>query len=88
MKQTSELAKILTEYFDWNKSRIDCFSGMLLSLIAVSTVNLSKIAVGFESKAQKESKYRRMQRFFAEHEIDMDKRVGDSPILESAKQSR
>lgn len=73
MKQISELVSILTKHFDWNKGRIDCFSRMLLSLIAVSTVNLSKIAVGFESQAQKESRYRRIQRFFAEEEIDMDK---------------
>jgi hypothetical protein len=45
---------------------------VLISLFAVSTVNLSKIAVGFDSKAQKESRYRRLQRFFAEGEIDMD----------------
>ncbi len=73
MYQTSELGKILNEYFDWNKTRMDCFTGMLLSLIAVRTVNLSEIAVGFMSLANKESRYRRLQRFFSDFNIDMEK---------------
>ena len=73
MNKTSELEKILNEYFAWNKARMNCFSKMLLSLIAVKTVNLSEIAVGFSSKAQKESRYRRLQRFFSDFEIDKKK---------------
>ena len=64
MKQISELLRILNENFCWNKARINCFGGMLLSLIAVRTVNLSEIAVGFSSSALKDSRYRRIQRFF------------------------
>ena len=71
MKQISELVSILNGYFGWNKARMDCFAKMLLSLFAVRTVNLSEIAVGFAGKAQKDSNYRRLQRFFADFEIDM-----------------
>jgi hypothetical protein len=52
MKQTSELVEILTKHFDWNKHRIDCFAGILLSLFAVSTVNLSKIAIEVQEAAK------------------------------------
>jgi hypothetical protein len=72
MKQTSELEKILTNYFAWNKARINCFAGMLLSVIAVRTVNLSEMAVGFGSKVQIASRYRRLQRFFAAYDLDME----------------
>ena len=73
MKQISRLSTSLNNYFGWNKARMSCFTKMLISLFAVKTVNLSEIAVGFIGKAQKESNYRRAQRFFLEHEIDMDK---------------
>lgn len=73
MKQISGLVAILNGYFGWNKARMDCFAKMLLSLFAVRTVNLSELAVGFAGNAQKNSNYRRLQRFFADYEIDMDK---------------
>ena len=42
----------------------------LLALIKVKTVNLRELAVGFESKALKESNYKRLQRFFRVFELD------------------
>ena len=38
---TNELASILNGYFSWNKSRMECFAGMLIALIKVRTVNLT-----------------------------------------------
>ena len=43
---------------------------MLLALFAVHSVNLSEIAVAFFSKADKESRYKRLQRFFGKFKID------------------
>ncbi|WP_131777776.1 hypothetical protein [Legionella fairfieldensis] len=43
---------------------------MLTALFVVRTVNLSEIAVAFSSKAEKNSRYKRLQRFFAQFKID------------------
>jgi hypothetical protein len=72
MNRISELKNILSQNFKWNKSRIDCFAKMLLSLFSVRTVNLSEIAVSFASNTAVESRYKRLQRFFRYFKIDYD----------------
>lgn len=72
MDRISELKRILKQNFAWNKCRADCFAKMLLSLFSVRTVNLSEIAVSFASKANVESRYKRLQRFFRYFKIDYD----------------
>ena len=64
MEKISELKSILVNNLNWNKARLDCFVRMLLALFAVRTVNLSEIAVGFASRAQVSSRYKRLRRFF------------------------
>jgi Transposase DDE domain len=76
MKQISELGDILNGYFQWNKARISFFSQMLLALIVSRTVNLNKIACVIPSEAEQASRYRRLQRFFAEFTIDFDRIAG------------
>ncbi|HDX1257690.1 TPA: IS4 family transposase, partial [Legionella pneumophila] len=66
----TELADILNGYFSWNKSRIECFATILISLIKVRTVNLTEIACGFSSPAKQDSRYTRIKRFFREFKID------------------
>ena len=46
---------------------------MLLGLFAVRTINLQEIALAFNSSAKVESRYRRLQRFFATFTIDFTK---------------
>jgi len=70
MKRISELRKILNDKLAWNKARVDCLSRMLLALIAVRTVNLSEIATAFGSRAGLSSRYRRLQRFFSQFQVD------------------
>lgn len=65
-----ELGKSLKINLGWNKSRIDCFVFMLISLLKVCSVNFKKLSLAFESKAKKESRYRRIQRFFSCFSID------------------
>lgn len=72
MDEVSELKGILGKSFAWNKSRLDCFTRMLLALLKVRTVNLSEIAVAFDSKASIESRYKRLYRFFSQFEMDYD----------------
>ena len=70
MDKINELKKILSENLTWNKARLDCFVRMLIALFVVRTVNLSEIAVAFTSKAEVNSRYKRLQRFFAKFKID------------------
>lgn len=64
MKAVSELKSILGVFFkNWNKARLDCFSKILTALLIVKTVNLSEIAVAFEGRAKKESRYQRIKNF-------------------------
>ena len=70
MDKVNELKGILKECFNWNKARLDCFARMLLALYTVRTVNLKEIADGFSGRADKESRYRRLKRFFAEFDFD------------------
>ena len=68
--ENNELALILNEHFNWHKSRMCCFVGMLLSLVKVRTVNLTELACGFTSTAQLDSRYKRIKRFFKEFNIE------------------
>ncbi|MFC3909875.1 IS4 family transposase [Legionella dresdenensis] len=70
MGKINELKRILGENLVWNKARLDCFVRMLVALFVVRTVNLSEIAVAFCSKAEKESRYKRLQRFFGQFNLD------------------
>jgi hypothetical protein len=70
MSHINQLKNTLSQYFIFNKSRIECFSLLLLSLIKVRTVNLSELAQGLDGMAKLKSKYRRIQRFFDEIEFD------------------
>lgn len=72
MDHIDELIAILNVSFKWNKARITCFAKMLLALLITRTVNLNKIACSMSSNADKASRYRRLQRFFAEVTMDFE----------------
>ncbi|MBL0229504.1 MAG: hypothetical protein IPP76_01410 [Moraxellaceae bacterium] len=57
-----------------NKSRLTCLAGMLLSLLRLKQVNLTQLALAFSSEATPQSRYRRLQRFFAEVVFNYDHR--------------
>lgn len=67
-----KISEVLNVHFNWNKARIVCFSKMIVGLFIVRTVNLAEIASAFEGKAKLLSRYRRLQRFFANFEIDYE----------------
>lgn len=64
MKAVRALHKILSYYFPWNKSRIDCLVKLIFAILTVQTVNLSTVANIFYGEALTESHYKRLQRFF------------------------
>jgi len=70
MSAINILSKSLNAHLHWNKARIYCFSSMLISLLQKRTVNLTSLALGIRSETDISSRYRRLQRFFSEVEID------------------
>lgn len=72
MKIIARLAGILNSKLGWNKARADLMSFFIVSLLKVRSVNLAKIAVAMPGKAKTESKYKRLQRFFAGFDFNMD----------------
>ena len=63
-KYKKDLIGILKQELNWNLARITFIVLFVLALFKVSTVNLVKIACAISGKADKKSKYRRIQRFF------------------------
>ena len=72
MKLNDGLAASLKYYLPLNKSRLTCLAGMLLSLLRLKQVNLTQLALAFSSEATPQSRYRRLQRFFAEVVFNYD----------------
>jgi len=62
----------LKEHLRWNKARLTCFVGLILALLRVQRMDLSKLAIAMDGPAKDTSRYRRLQRFFAEVTFDYD----------------
>lgn len=60
-------------HLGWNKTRISFLVNFIIAVIKVRTVCLTEIATAFTGKAQLDSKYKTLQRFFRIFEIDYDK---------------
>ncbi len=72
MPQIAKLTKIFKPILGWNKARVDLLASFIVGLIKVRSVNLTEIAVSMPGKAKKESKYKRLQRFFSGFEFSQD----------------
>jgi hypothetical protein len=72
MNQIENLAEILNSRLGWNKARAVLLSLFIVALLRVRSVNLTKIAVAMPGKARTDSKYKRLQRFFAGFEFSLD----------------
>lgn len=72
MDNTHELAKILWQFFRWNRARIGCIVPLLIGIIQLGTVNLMKIASTFPGEAQRDSPYKRLQRLFREFSLELN----------------
>jgi hypothetical protein len=79
MKNTSQehkdttLISVLQTYFrgDLNLARVKLICLFITALCKVKTVNYDRLASAFNSKASKDSSYRRIQRFMAEFDFPM-----------------
>jgi hypothetical protein len=69
MDHHTMLTDILKLHLGWNLARVKCLSALILALFKVKTVNLTELATAFPGRAQSDSHYRRLQRFFQHVEI-------------------
>ena len=59
-------------HLGWHGARIKFFERMVCALIKLQTVNYIKLSEGLGGKAKLESNLRRIQRFFAEFDLNLD----------------
>ncbi|MEO1669795.1 MAG: IS4 family transposase [Cyanobacteria bacterium J06631_2] len=70
MNNVSLLRQTLKPHLKWHGARLSFLALFLISLFRVKTVNLVDLSIGFKSKAQVESSYKRLQRFLREFDLD------------------
>ena len=71
MDHTTMLTDVLKLHFaDWHLARIKCLAYLIAGVFKVKTVNLTQIATTFPGRAEIDSHYRRLQRFFQQVEFD------------------
>ena len=68
----NDLFVFLNNELNWHLARIKFFGLMICALCQTQTVNFQKLAVCLDSRAKIDSNMRRIQRFFAEFDIDFD----------------
>lgn len=71
MEEMHILKAALGNYLSINAARLHFLAGIILAIIKVRTVNFAEIAVAFPGKVKKESKYKRIQRFFRFFPLDL-----------------
>ncbi len=70
MHQVTLLRDALRAHLAWHGARLSFVAAFLIALLRVKTINFSELATGFSGKAQTDSHYKRLQRFFRHYEID------------------
>lgn len=70
MNNVNLLRQTLKPHLKWHGARLSFLALFLISLFRVKTVNLVDLSIGFKSKAQVESSYKRLQRFLREFDLD------------------
>ena len=64
------LESIFKEQLCRNAARINFLVCFIIALLRVRTVSLTEIATAFPGRAKKESKYKRLRRFFRSFDVD------------------
>jgi hypothetical protein len=70
MNQVTLLRDALRPHLAWHGARLSFVAAFLIALLRVKTVNFSELATAFSGKAQTDSHYKRLQRFFRRYELD------------------
>ncbi|MBF0474710.1 MAG: IS4 family transposase [Deltaproteobacteria bacterium] len=70
MKEVKKLESAFKEHLGWQAQRVSFLVQFLIAVILARTVNLAELAEVFAGKANTESKYKRLKRFFSSFAID------------------
>ena len=70
MDQINLLRHTLKQHLPWHGARLNFLALFLIALIRVRTVDLTSLSIAFRNQAKPESSYKRLQRFFADFELD------------------
>ena len=70
-KSTTLVSILQQQFLDVNKARIRFISLFVIALCKVKTVNYDRLASGFDTKVDKLSSYRRIQRFMSDFDLPM-----------------
>jgi len=71
MHESKILEAALKKHLIMNAARINFIACFIIALLKVSSVNLKKIAVAMPGKTKKDSKYKRIQRFFHQFPLNL-----------------
>lgn len=70
MNQVTLLRNALRPHLGWHRARLSFLAAFLIALLRVKTINFTELATAFSGKAQTDSHYKRLQRFFRHVEMD------------------
>ena len=70
MHQVTLLRDALRPHLAWHGARLSFLAAFLIALLRVKTINFAELATAFSGKAQTDSHYKRLQRFFRDYEMD------------------
>ncbi len=70
MNEITLIHQTLHQHFGWHGARLRFLTLFLIALFRVRTVNLSALSIAMPSKAEADSRYKRLQRFFSGFDLD------------------
>lgn len=74
MEQINQIREKLRPHLGWHGARLAFVAMFLVTLFRAKTVNLAELASVWMGKAEEESNYKRMQRFFRSFDFDILRR--------------
>jgi len=70
MLYASSLTDVLSGYLDWHLSRLKFIARFTTSVLTLTSSDLWKIAGALKAGVERESNYRRIQRFLSDYDVD------------------
>lgn len=72
MTHIIQLREVLGRHLSWHGARLNFLAMFLIALFKVKTANFAELATALNPNAKTGSNHRRLQRFFADFELDYD----------------
>ena len=72
MTATPLLKEELKRFLSLHQARINCLTQLMQAMISVRTVNLTQLALAFQTSVQSDSVYQRLKRFLRQPVFETD----------------